>query len=165
MADGTQQFRRSFWHCVKCGLGLTFSLFAVTTVIRLIARSHGAGILPSQTELLLLFGFFIFSTTIVAAMSQFYGLEASAIGLRVRSWSGRTVDVSWHAIQAVDPMGMFGLPLLRLRYSGATRPAFIPLWLSDPGAFRAVAAEYAGENNVLVRWLLEHPNADRYRFL
>jgi hypothetical protein len=165
MADGTQEFRRSFWHCVKCGLGLTFSLFAVATVLRLMARSHGAVMVSSRAESLVLVGFFVFSTTVVAAMSQFYGLEASTIGLRVRSWTGRTVDVPWHAIQAVDPIGILGLPLLRLRYSDSTRPAFIPLWLTDPGAFRAAAADYGGGNNVLVRWLLEHPNAGRYRFL
>jgi hypothetical protein len=84
-------------------------------------------------------------TTILAfAAGLFYGLEANSKILRIRSWSGRYVEVPWHAIEAVDPIFLVGLPLLRVRYSGASKPASIPLWLSEPSAFRAAINAYAG---------------------
>jgi len=31
-----------------------------------------------------------------------------------------------------DPLAIAGFPRLRVRYAGADRPAFVPLWLSNP---------------------------------
>jgi hypothetical protein len=60
---------------------------------------------------------------------------------------------------------MIGLPLLLITYSGAQRPAFIPLWLSDLNGFTAIVVRHAGAGNVLATWLVQHPKTARFRFI
>jgi hypothetical protein len=85
-------------------------------------------------------------------------------GLPSPEYAGRYVEIPWQAIEEVDPMSLLGLPLLRVRYSGASRPAFMPLWLSDIDSLRAAVNAHAGERSVLGLWLMQHPRAGQFRF-
>lgn len=164
MADDNPRFRWSWKHCVLFGLTWTLVMIVLITGTRLIAGSQTPRLL-SKAVVLLLLGYLVFLTVVAAAISLYYGLEAKRTNLRVRSSSGRYVEVPWHAIEDVKSISLGGLPLLRVRYAGAVRPAFIPLWLADPSGFRAAATAYAGDSNVLVRWLVQHPRANRFRLV
>lgn len=62
--------------------------------------------MPPAVVVLGILGFFAIATATAVALSSYYGLEANPTVLRIRSQSGRNVEVPWHAIEAVKVMSI-----------------------------------------------------------
>jgi hypothetical protein len=153
---------RSPKYPLLAAVSYTLGLLFVIEVLRFLPGAH-TGSMPPHAVLVLL-ALFIVLAMLAFGLSWFYGLGISVSSLRLRSWSGRYVDVPWHGMQRVERKAMMGFPLLLVYYVGAARPAFIPLWVSDLAGFRTAADAAGGQANPVVRWLAEHPRAGRYRW-
>ncbi len=164
MGDASQRFPRAWGICIVFGVSWTLVVFALIAGEQWRAGIHyPMWVLPGAPSALA--GFFALFTFLALAVSRFYSLEVSPTGLHVRASFGRPLEIAWDAIQAVDLKYLLGLPVLRVHYTGAVKPAALPLWLSDPTGFRAAVTRYAGDDHTLARWLIEHPRAGRFRFL
>jgi hypothetical protein len=139
---------------------LGFTIMGV--IFRSLPGAHGGPLSAHPVQML--FALFTVFAMLTFGASWFYGLGFSVTSLRLRSWSGRYVDVPWHSMQRAEPSSLLGLPLLRVYYADSARPACIPLWTSDLAGFRSAANAAAGQGNPVVRWIADHPDAGRFRW-
>lgn len=161
MTDTVQSFRRALWPCAASGVAYALALTLVFTPLSALPPPHVFRAPPVFAPVAI----FLLVTAVALFLSWFYVLETNTSTIRVRAWSGRTVDIPWSAIETAKSKAIIGLPLLLITYSGAQRPAFIPLWLSDLNGFTAIVVRHAGAGNVLATWLVQHPKTARFRFI
>jgi hypothetical protein len=151
----------SWRYCVVRAVRSTVTISLVLVVVILLTHAKNSVPVPWAQVSRVILALLMLYTLFALAMNWYYGFSASAASLRLRSWAGRYVEIPWSAIETVTPTRMLGLELLRVQYAGAKRPAFLPLWFSDPTGFRATVVSYAGDRSALAVWLAQRSGRQR----
>jgi hypothetical protein len=97
----------------------------------------------------------IVSALVLVVVIRNFPVYVHPDGIRCFDAMNRYRLVRWTRIDRLRPFNLLGLRYLRIDSPDIKGALWLPLFLADMDGFREVVTHLAGNNNVLVEWLLE----------
>jgi hypothetical protein len=87
---------------------------------------------------------------LLAAPIAHYGVYVTGEGIKCFDFFCAYHLARWGSVQEVRPINLFGLRYLRVFSTDASRPLWVPLFLSDMSGFRETVSRHAEPDNPLL---------------
>ena len=90
---------------------------------------------------------------LLAAAIAYYGVYVTREGIKCFDFFCVYHLARWESVQEARPINLLGLRYLRVFSTDASRPLWLPLFLSDMSGFRDTVSRHAEPNNPLLESL------------